>query len=665
MRFAVPVALAFLWASGLSGQEPPPVPKTNIDPQVKLLPTPALGVAVAAADLEQIASGKDVLTAAAEQPFVRYLFVQDPSEEQWRSAVYAHALIHQGSANELAAARPVPLPLAGPLAGKAPPGTVLRLNLRRLVKAGDDAALQRLVEDWEQFRFDGYFAKLLTKDVLANIDLKAFEVVPKVRVVLFQTLFDESLPGVTVENGQSWKGRYVRKKVFKEIPLTEIKAADVVTLDAAHVGAEHARLKLALGTEAPIVDSRYFVFRALSTIRKAPDDKGDGGVFGAVFGGLYYRLSGIQAVVDAKKGDQTDEDAIFAKFGGIKIESKKNGRAFDQFFAELGSDSRVACRISKVTGRKRVVIWAPTLGSQRKNGALLYTIDIAQEDVDSRRNPFRNLIEPQGVAREGFVVKSNGLPLGFLIKEDDRSLQDEAPIQVVTDRTIPDPHPPRLQAMISCVSCHGGFDWWRPVPNDVLKIALRTDILGDTARRNAALADTNRELRRLYGGEFEPDFVALRNDHAAAVLLATGPWKAAASRAQANVAGVAAAALTRVYHDWAYADVTPRLALRELGFDVPEELALRYFQLLLPPDRRSAVAGVLPDAVFPEDETVAALRAGVAVSRTDYILAYSFMADRVQDTLAELSRLQAAAPKREIKGGGGDRYVVRPRPPRY
>src|SRR5262249_42655464 len=103
-------------------------------------------------------------------------------------------------------------------------------------------------------------------------------------------------------------------------------------------------------SQAPVTSSRYFLARALRTVK-------DTEVFATIYGGRYYELTGIKRT--NKQG--SDLDNLLESLGIGNVKEKRN---FKKVFDELRSDARVAVFRSGVTGKPRQVLILPSLSGR-------------------------------------------------------------------------------------------------------------------------------------------------------------------------------------------------------------------------------------------------------------------------------------------------------------
>ena len=397
----------------------------------------------------------------------------------------------------------------------------------------------------------------------------------------------------------------------------------VVRLAAGHLDPiVVAQLVRETGSAAPVVEANYFRFRVLNSIK-------DDGPFKVIWGGLYYQFLGLQNLKEQFKA-KTDFDGLVKAVGAD----------------EPTAEQRAGLRRSRVTGKPRAIGFFPAKSRGILDGraALVVTEDPKDKSIDHTQHALKTLDRRflRFDAREVIWTQRNGL-LGYSLYDAQGALQDEAPPDVVADTTIPAPHGKRLQSASSCIRCHEatGDDGWKPAANDVLSL-LRggLDVFGDAKDPNRAVVDTIKALSGQYKSDPARFLKDARNDLQASTLEATGPWEgSAAPTAVVKLAALQYQADTLAY--W-YGEVTPEVALRELGYEaVPREGAAQFLKRLLQPDPADNFFGVF----IPETVTVGSLRLGQPVSRAEWSLDYAFAQFRATRELGRMIREQAPPPR--------------------
>lgn len=545
-------------------------------PRVIRLPTPADAQSAALADLKTLPPGEAV--------FQRYVWCQDQYYESKQlisltvnyvsraSVIYRPALVKGG---------------------------LVRIDLRRIAPRVEDLADYLAL--WEEFAFDPSFATIITRDAIEQ------------EIKRGNTFTD------VLEVGR--KKVLVRCKPYVlDAQEHDSKWVSVIRLQGRHLDVKLAsELELATGSLAPVVESRYFTFRALSTIK----DKNNGnGTFTQVFGGLYYDLAGIRQAKAAGKKKATDEDLLFESLG---IGDVDKGITAEKIFDATRSDQRVAVFRSRVTAKPRRVDLFPALSSRGGAGFLIVTHDIGRSDVDIATHPLANLENFKDKAREDIFTKANGLH-GFALFDGQGKLQDEAPQDVVADRQTPAPHTTELAGAISCIRCHGDSDGLKPLSNDVLALRQRyIDVFGDLDPKNLnrTIPDTLDRMAGRYAGSPDKLLRRGREDYLEAILRATGPWKD--SKDQTEVGKITSQAYERLFREWYYDPVDAYKALAEMGRDVPPKQAVTLFRELVGKD---------PSGL--EDIRIGAMAVGLETTRTDWSLVQSFAATRLRANEAKL-----------------------------
>jgi hypothetical protein len=610
--------------------------------------------------------------------FIRYIWISTGSNLSLKITSLAMNYISRGTIIQK------PLPVVN--------GYLVRIDLRQYAPRRED--IRQFAQVWEELAFDPAFALLLTKDTLAfadkgnpqvrqfqqNLPRKKIQHPTTKRVKIPATIRKESREiehpggkfiypddsGRVVEDAKA--GRYLvnlefnipeqyeeKTETIEAESLTELgKKVDVVRLDGQHLdGITFDRLKSATGSLAPIVEYRYFLTRALSTIKTEDPNKNieEENVFKTIFGGLYYEFRGIKKAKDVlgKDTQATDQDLYFQNFLGIgNIQGKLNAK---KLFDQLRSDQRALETRSNVTGKPRVVSFLPTLSTREGISWGAITLDIKDERIDLGDRPFANLLDPKFQAQEALFPGINGLQTATLFN-DKGVLQDEVPFNVANDTTIPNPYTKRLQPIISCIRCHGGdgSDGLKPVVNRAKQVLngnlTAPEVFGDLSAGNKAFdSDTIDRLAGLYTGNFSKNLRRGRDDIAEATLKATGPWKDGIGD-QTDVVKLSTNRLQEDYADYVFTMVDTQKALSELGIECSKEIAQKVFNLVLPPDTRSPVFGIVGgQPIYPEDPRIGWLRQGVAIPRTDWALVESFALERSAKNRIQLLK-QAEVQKR-------------------
>lgn len=578
---AQPEPVAAILPPVLPALEPPQKPADPLA-GMKAAPNPTVAAAAALAD----AKGLD----DASRFYVRYLWVPGGAADSdlWRTVVFALNTISRS-----------PIPYRPVVLAK---GELIRLDLRALGPVASD--LTSYLEQWEFLQNDPHFSLLVTKDMLAA--LAGLGVDQEVQIKVTEDI-SKTVPPFQHE-GRTLTTKWTTRTVLKSVPVAEaVKKVALVRLDPVHVPAL-VELQQVCQSRAPIVHYAYFATRSLGTVK-------EDGLYKELWGGLYYDLAGIADT----------QDGLLEAVG---VGNVKAGITATEIFAKLRSDQRVAIFRSDVTGQPRRVEWFLIPSGRNGPAWAFITNDVAQKDIDLSQHPILNLDKVKDRGREIIFGKPNGFQ-GFSINNAEGKRLDAVPQDIANDRTVPTPHPPILHGAIACIRCHGVHDGYQPLRNDALAILRHFDAFGDVGRENLnrEVTDTVNRIAGWYAGSPDRVLRMARDEYAAAVLRATGPWKSSVD--QVDIVRLASGKIGEVYNRYVYDLVTPRQALLELGFEVTEADAVATLKLLLPP----AVGYGGPSSIIPEDPRLAALLSGLSINRTDWSLVYSFAAARVQQSL--------------------------------
>lgn len=544
-----------------------------------------LALATAAIDLEAL--------PPVQRPYIRYLWVSDTAAKLEREEFQATVLALNYISRAPVLFRPLPIRRDGVL--------VLRVDLRSLLLR--DEELKEVAAAWEELRYEPKLNKLITPATLKFNPRIVAGVKGIPELEWEQVLLD--CPPYT-QDGQTFRQKWVWRQRFKG-------KEQVLRLPAEHLEpVALQRLYALTGSLAPVVTHRYFIHRALSTIK-------DKGAFAEIYGGLYYDFAGVKR--GTAKG--TDEDVLYERLG---IGSVDAGLTAAKVFDKLRTDQRVAMFRSLVTGKPRRIDFLPSLSTRPGDAQpiVVVTHDLFDEDIDIDRHPIMNLLNFKDRAREVIWTQPNGLH-GFALFNDKGELQDEVPPNVAMDTTIPRPHTQRLQAAIGCIRCHGTDSGWKPAPNHAQTILKkRFDIDDDTTARSPS--DATRRLAGLYTGDLERRLLPRgRQDYAAAVLRVTGPWDE--SKDQTDLVKRSAERIGDVHRRYWYDAVDAAKALAELGIEHDGKTsAVEVLEKRLPP----VLADAEPGRLVPEDPRIEALLSGLSIPRSDWDLVYAFVAARVR-----------------------------------
>jgi hypothetical protein len=522
--------------------------------QIPTLAVPADAVELALADAKQYADSR----------FLRYIWLsgKDNLIDDMRVVSYAMNLISRSSVKY----RPVPIANERTV--------VLRIDTRLYAP---NKEIDSFLNAWEDLKYDPKFSGLITQGSLqlAKIDPAGISRRIKFRAGGLAFLEEESASSALKKDG-----------VLRFTPSKLNPNWDV--------------LATLLRTEAPVIDHHYFIFRSMHAIR----DEKDRALFGKVFGGLYYNLSGVPG------GTKNDLNELLRSLG-----VGTSNQDYKKIFESLRSDQRVAMFRSNVTGRMRRIELFKTLSGRESQGIFSITSDFAESDIDVDTSPIANLLNVNGVkAHEVIWEKPNGLH-GFALYDGNGKRQDEAPPDIVRDFLAKAPHSTRLQPAFSCIRCHGREDGWIPVHNDVktMLATKRVDIFGDLSRKFNQ-QDAIDRIVGLYMGDFANVFRRGRDDYGVNILSTTGPWPKSTN--QLDIVKQTARQMEDIVDRYWYRQVGPQEAMAELGFDIPEKNADLAF-----------AAYVLKINHLPilEDSRVAALRANIKILRPEFSFIYSFI----------------------------------------
>ena len=463
---------------------------------------------------------------------------------------------------------------------------LLRFDVRWYAATQKDLA--EWLTAWEELRFDPTMSLLLTRDTLAG-------------AAKLGTLGE--LTRVWKEDG----------KVNSEVVELSAAKTDLVLRVLSPALDNKALLELmnVVVSTAPIVEADYFLARSLASIR---DAKLFDGLYGVVYGGLYYDFAGVPATFDE----------LLENLGVGNVKQKLRA---EEVFNKLRSDKRVAISRSKVTAKRpRRVDFLPILGGDvfAKARFLSNTFDLKRADIDIGMHPIGNLLKTfrETTFHETLWTLPNGM-IGAALWDDQFKRAEKAPDDLVKDHTVPAPFYGELQSSISCISCHdaGGHGGWQPVRNDVKKLVNRAGVVFDL--NVADQTDALDRIRGLFSGDAETLLQPARDAFNGAVLEATGPWKASKAN-QTDAGQLSSQQIVAMWRRFFYDDVTAQTALADLGWDVPAEKAPAVLDALLklpPGSLENAVIGILRD--------------GDEVSRTDYDFARHFLAIRAAATLKQ------------------------------
>jgi len=378
-----------------------------------------------------------------------------------------------------------------------------------------------------------------------------------------------------------------------------------VRIPAPHVP-DYSALQQQVGSGVPIVRAEWLAHRLLS------NDTGAGG--------RYYEFRGIRNANTAeRKAGQTD--------WGVYTTSR--GIAVQQAEALLANQQWATFR-SHVTGRERGVVFTHTVASRPtvNQGLFVFTIDSFIGQTDSARNPVLTLLDGQFDGTEAILELPWG-GLEFALFNGNGGLVRTAPDRLVSDRTVPGPHPTILQPGESCMRCHVAqsvrvgdalvsAEGWRELdPQNSVQALLAgyTDAFGSTTD-GAPLPDTIQRLASAYAGDFVKVLDRARDDLSDAMTLLTGGVDDEIVRESWGFA-------TSAHDAYWYEFVDAATACRDLGYDGGGVELFGELMGTLPPDAFG---------ISPEDARIAGLRAGMEISRVQWELVYADAALRAMAT---------------------------------
>jgi hypothetical protein len=551
----------------------------------KRLSIPSDAVAVAKADAEELAKIDPFAL-----PFTRWIWVQSGEAEDFQAVSDAINKISRG----LTIRRPVVK------------GIVARIDLRWYATSAQD--ISDWLSLWENFQFDGWFSLLITQDTLRLLSPEFKE---RTTVKIRKTRWEEKTPGKWVEVGT----------FLADTKISDLsKSTIVVRTNGEHLSKSGIdKLQLACNTIVPIVDSRYFLGRALSTIKDKDDGKDN--LYSTIWGGLYYEFSGIRKAVT--KDIKSDMDQLL-----FDLRALRQGETYRTLFDSLIGDERAVMFRSNITGKRRRVVWFAHQQARLSDTipVVFITEDVRDRDVDIGTDPIMNLVDFRTAAYEVIFTKANG-EQGYALYDAVGKLLDEAAPDVASDDRIPSPHPKRLQSGISCIRCHGPSDGWIPFVNDgktlLSKKGMGLDVFGDISKRelNKEVSETVGRIAGWYSGDPTILMQRLRDDYSKAVIKSTGRWKE--DDGQLNTVKVSSARISKIWNQDRYDQIDAKLALRYLGFPpVGEGEEVQALSKILPPIPLN-VGGIIP-----EDPRAAALKEGLKINPVDFTFTYSFLLSR-------------------------------------
>jgi hypothetical protein len=545
----------------VTAQEFELISSQNNSKTVRNVSAPAHAVSLAVADLGQIPDDS--------RPFQRYIWIPNPTKHRIGAVSYAI---------NLSVSRASTIVQPAIIAN----GHLVRVDLRALAPQEND--IGRLLVLWEKFSTEPYFhITRTTNDALPTntVIIKSDPTDPagSLRFKLGNELwFKTPDKFFFLWNGTQW--------IISVGPIHD--KGQTVSVFGAHVGLEQATLLQGLTkSNAAIVRYDFFMAKALTTLD----------------GGLYYDFVGIQA---KPGGGKTAQEAFFDSLG-----------VSEKTVESLRSDQRVAIFRSNVTGKPRRIdaFQGPNVRPGTGSGLITITHDLADENVDPKGDPIRNLLNINDDAREVIAERPNGMHI-FALFDGKGGLQLSAPDNIVKDHTIPSPFTARLQPGISCIRCHGPHDGLQPFQNDVQKMLSGLLDVFDDLQSKSAVPTTLDRLAGLYAGDLTKPINRGRDDYSDAVYRATNGMSIRDT----------SAAVSAVYSNYYYDMIDAQTACHELGYDVPKEKALVYLNQMLPPLQQDIVG------ISPEDPIIGALKAGLKINRSQFEQIYADMAFRALQT---------------------------------
>lgn len=487
------------------------------------------------------------------QPFQRYLYVRNGDDWRWISLAVNIACLR-------GAEPALPVVLAD--------GRLLRWDLRFLASERfEPGSLKAIIRAWEELRFDPSFREV----IFASGESKTESWVTKSEANFYEdhdTRKRTKIPGgatvtfVGDDDDKDWEGWAIvtwagktgnvnRDKIENRVTRTKTKTTDIQ--HSFHAGGTEGNggpaglLQRATvlpgvldaGSQAVIVDHRYFLARSLATV-----DIG----FGR---GIYYDLRGIDKSPDA---GVSDLDFLLKRLGANVQRSIDNGTG------QAG-----ALNNSEVTGkyRKIIVVRSDAVSPARGNALVWITEDPNQAQTAAQNDPLRTFLNPEFAASEVIFEGRSGL-LGFSLNDANGVRQDSAPDNVVADRRFRSPHPTRLHGAISCIGCHFEVGGYKSFPNDFRDVLAKTsaDVFAD-----AAEIDRDKAVELIVQlSQWEPETDVLgfsRANHETAVGKATNGLRCAE----------AGSSIFQAFNTYAFAPVTPADACRELQIAADDPIA--------------------------------------------------------------------------------------------
>jgi len=347
-------------------------------------------------------------------------------------------------------------------------------------------------------------------------------------------------------------------------------------------------------SQAPILNAKWFI--RITTTSNSKEN------------GRYIQFRGFKKSQKDAAGNITKSaEQLWLEGMGIDYSQVKN---------DLQSDQRIGKWRSLITGKPRAIEYLYALNVRAAVGPMVVTMtrDYFTGTISAKNHPIKNLLNYKFDGTEAIGPLPNGM-LSFLLFDGDGNLVDVAPQTLVSDRTVPAPHPADLQGPISCIRCHGPTEMWMDTKNDVMAFTkgnLGVNIYDDESDENLTPEEALDRISGLYTGELAEPLRISRNTHAKATFLVTGGM---------DIPDVTKK-IAEIYQEFRYDPVTPEVACRELGYVVSAEKAAVVFNSIvpkLPPNRHG---------IRTENVMVATLRAWSSnaplyVNRDDWEQEYS------------------------------------------
>jgi hypothetical protein len=475
-----------------------------------------------------------------DQPFYRYLWTDDTSKDFHGAFNYAlnTCVSHSGTLY-------LPTILAD--------GHLIRIDTRRLWPRTKH--VEQFFPVYEELALiDPYFH---TRGVIVQ------EKVEQVKV---------TVPRYRAKDGKTYDYKFEDK-----VTKVETVAAE----HAIHLGGLDGDMSViqslseATASQAPILNAKWFIRVVTSSNSKE--------------NGRYIQFRGF------KKSQKDTSGKVVKSAEQLWLESL--GLDYEKIKNELQSDQRIGKWRSNITGKPRAIEYVYTPGVRAAVGPVVVTLtrDYFTGSISAQNHPIKNLLNYKFDGTEAIGPLPNGM-LSFLLFDAAGELVEVAPQELVSDRTVPSPHPADLQAPISCIRCHGPTEMWMDTKNDVMAFTkgnLGVNIYDDESDEKLTPEETLDRISSLYTGELAEPLRISRNTHAKATFLVTGGM---------DIPDVAKK-ISDIYQEYRYDPVTPQVACRELGYDVSAEQAAAVFNAIvpkLPPNRHGIRA---------ENVMVATLRA--------------------------------------------------------